>query len=290
MYSRNPSDVALRVSGKEFNDKLANDPAFRFYKKELVKLTVENNIHNDFEFKEGLNVDIVPFNVSRICSKGGFYFTFSHCWNEWLDYGYKFMYWMWDVKIPEDASVYLESETKIKANKIILENKRYIYDCEERCMLAMRQNINVFRFIEDPSETVQLEAVRRDGHSIRFVKDPSEEVQIEAVRRYGTAIRFIKDPSDEMKLEAVRQDGDAIQFIKDPSEEVKLEAVKQSGYVIQFVKDSSEKVKLEAVRQNGNAIQFIKYPSEIVQLEAVRQNRFSIKFIKDPSEAVKRRY
>jgi hypothetical protein len=239
------------ISGKEFNDKLANDPAFPFYKKELIKLTVEDNIHNGFKFKLGLNVDSVPFNAYGSCTKGGFYFTFSHCWSEWLNYGDKFMYWMWDVKIPDDALVYLESGTKIKADKIILENKRCIYDDEERCILAMRRNGLAIQFIKDPSEEMKLEAVRQDGWAIRFIKDPSERVQLEAVRQDGYAIRFIKDPSEKMKLEAVRYDGRTIQFIKDPSEEMKLEAVRQYGSAIRYIKDPSERVQIEAVRQDG---------------------------------------
>jgi hypothetical protein len=180
--SGNPPDAPLMISGKEFNDKLANDSAFPFYKKELVKLTVENNIHNGFGFKEGLNVDPVPFDASGSCNKGGFYFTFSHCWSEWLNYRIEIMYWMWDVKIPDDALVYLESETKIKADKFILENKRCIYDDEERCILAVKRNGNTIEFIKDPSEEMKLEAVRQDGCSIRFIKNPSEKVQLEAVR------------------------------------------------------------------------------------------------------------
>jgi hypothetical protein len=221
------------ISGKEFNDKLINDSTFPFYKKELVKLTVENNIHNDFEFKEGLNVDPIPFNASGSCTKGGFYFTFSDCWSDWVSYTNQKMYWilevkmywMWDVKIPDDALVYLESETKIKADKFILENKRCIYDDKERCMLAVKQNGNTIEFIKDPSEEMKLEAVRQDGFAIEFIKDPSEEMKLEAVRQDGCAIQFTKDPSEAVQLEAVRQDGWAIQFIKDPSETVRLEAM-----------------------------------------------------------------
>jgi hypothetical protein len=253
---------------KYFNDKLANDSTFPFYKKELVKLTVENNIHNSFEFKEGLNTDPVPFNASDSCTKGGFYFTFSHRWREWVSYGDKFMYWMWDVKIPDDAQVYLESPTKIKADKFILENKRYIYDDEERCMLAVKYDGNMIRVIKDPSEKVHLEAVRQNVRAIRFIKDPSETVQLEAVRWNGYALRYIKDPSEKVQLEAVRWNGCALRYIKDPSEKVQLEAVRQNGLAIRYIKDPSEAVRLEAVRRNGYVIKFIKNPSEKVQLEA----------------------
>jgi hypothetical protein len=295
MISGNPSGIVssneslprrLEISGKEFNDKLANDSTFPFYKKELVKLTVENNVHNSFEFKEGLNIDQVPFDASGTCKQGGFYFTFSHCWTKWFDYRIEFMYWIWDVKIPEDAQVYLESETKIKADKIILENKRCIYEDEERCMLASRRNGNAIRCIKDPSETVQLEAVRQDGTAIRFIEDPAETVQLEAVRQDGTAIQFIKDPSEELQLEAVRQSGYAIQFIQEPLETTQLEVARRHGWAIQYIEDPSEELQLEAVRQDGTVIQFIEDPSESVQLEAVKTTGFAIRYIKDPSETI----
>jgi hypothetical protein len=240
------------ISGKDFNDKLANDSTFPFYKKELVKLAVENNIHNGFEFKEGLNVDPVPFNASGNCTKGGFYFTFSDYWSEWVSYRSEFMYWMWDVKIPDDTQVYLESDSKIKVDKFILENKRCIYDCEERCMLAVSRNGWVIRFIKDPSEEMKLEAVRQDGSAIRIIKNPSERVQLEAVKRNGLAIQYIENPSEAVQLAAVRQDGYAIRCIEYPSERVQLEAVRQDRTVIRLIKDPSETVQLEAARHEHN--------------------------------------
>ena len=50
--------------------------------------------------------------------------------------------------------------------------------------------------------------------SIDYIKDPSEEVQLAAVKNWGPSIQFIKDPSEEMKLEAVKNNGWSIDISK----------------------------------------------------------------------------
>ncbi|CAI3959032.1 unnamed protein product, partial [Commensalibacter papalotli (ex Botero et al. 2024)] len=39
------------------------------------------------------------------------------------------------------------------------------------------------QYIHNPSEAVQLEAVKNDGYSIQYIHNPSEAVQIEAVKK-----------------------------------------------------------------------------------------------------------
>ncbi|CAI3959049.1 unnamed protein product, partial [Commensalibacter papalotli (ex Botero et al. 2024)] len=39
------------------------------------------------------------------------------------------------------------------------------------------------QYIPNPSEAVQLEAVKNDGYSIQYIHNPSEAVQIEAVKK-----------------------------------------------------------------------------------------------------------
>ena len=38
-------------------------------------------------------------------------------------------------------------------------------------------------FITNPSEEVQLEAVKRNGYAIQFITNPSHEVQVEAIKQ-----------------------------------------------------------------------------------------------------------
>jgi hypothetical protein len=60
---------------------------------------------------------------------------------------------------------------------------------------------------ENPSEEVQLEAVKQDGFYIQYIRSPSEKIQLAAVKRNPFSIQFIENPSEEMQLEAVKKDG-----------------------------------------------------------------------------------
>ena len=105
------------ITGKQFNE--------IYYNEKFIKLTNHTCIHNKLKFKEGLNEDLVPFNPSRECKKGGLYFCNIDDFTDWIEYSDKKMYYMWNVKIPDDAKVVV-MENKIKCDKFILSNKRRI--------------------------------------------------------------------------------------------------------------------------------------------------------------------
>ena len=219
------------ISGKEFNQKGI----------QLYKLTREDNNHNGLQFKEGLNKDILPWNISESCSKGGIYTTPIDCFYKWLFYSEMSMYWRWKVTIPDEAKVFIEDNQKVKVDQLILS------ECIPICEMKEWEDLNI-----------QLEAVEENGYAIQFISNPSEQVQLEAVKQNGYAIYNIKNPSEQVQLEAVKQNGCAIAYIKTPSEQIQLEAVKQNGYAIQFIENHSEQIQLEAVKQNDDVIYYIK--------------------------------
>ena len=170
------------------------------------------------------------------------------------------------------------------------ENKSLILNLnptEKMQLAAVKQDGYAIQYIKNPSEEMQLAAVTQSGHVIRWIKNPSEAVQLAAVTENSYAIRCIENPTEKVQLIAVRQDGCAIEFIKNPSEAVQLAAVEQTGLAIRDIKNPSEAVQLIAVKQDGWAIQFIKYPSEAVQLAAVKQTGYAIRYIKNPTAKVK---
>jgi hypothetical protein len=119
--------------------------------------------------------------------------------------------------------------------------------------------------LNNQTEEVQLEAVKKNGFAIQYIKNPSKEVQLEAVKRNGSAIRYIKKPSEEVQLTAVKNDGLAIYYIKNPSKEVQLEAVKSvddiggnDGSAIQFIKNPSKEVMRVALKRDPKCAIFFK--------------------------------
>jgi hypothetical protein len=112
--------MSLELSGLQFKNR------------QLIKLTYEDYIHHNYEFKDGLNVDPVPFNPTGQYTPGGFYLTYLDCWLHWVKHtNCKKMHYVWDVTIPDDSRVYIESDIAIKADKIILSNKRLISELPE---------------------------------------------------------------------------------------------------------------------------------------------------------------
>lgn len=166
---------------------------------------------------------------------------------------------------------------------------RYIKNPSEAVQLAAVKHArygDAIKYIENPSEAVQLAAVNENADSIRFIENPSEAAQIATVEQDGYAIRFLKDPSEAVQMAAVNRNGMVIHYIKNPSEAVQMAAVKQDGNTIRYIENPSEAVQLAAVKLDGSDIEYIKNPSEIVQMIAVKQNASVIKYIRNPTEAV----
>ena len=100
---------------------------------EFVKLTFDDDINNDYHFKEGLNIDIHPFNNDE-CEKGGFYFCRYKDLNFW--FRRYFNAHLWRVKIPEGEKV-IDFGIKLKAHKIILYDCCNFYEIDELCKMAV---------------------------------------------------------------------------------------------------------------------------------------------------------
>jgi hypothetical protein len=176
-----------------------------------------------------------------------------------------------------------------------------VYPNEQENLLKVKENPDAISDIDNPSEAVQLAAVKQDGRVIEYIIDkgitPSVEVQLQAIKMYGAnaVMNGIKAPSEAVQIAAINQDIHLLKKIRNPSEKVQLFAVTKSSdalgtLIIRLGITPSEKVQLEAVKRSGSVIEYIKNPSEAVQLEAVKNNIHCYKYIKKPSEAVKKYY
>ena len=154
-------------------------------------------------------------------------------------------------------------------------------------MLQVQKDPESIARIKNPSEEVQLAAVRLVPSTISYIKNPTEAVQIAAVTDDPDTIQYIKKPSEEVQLAAIAGYPGVIRLIKKPSEKVQLAAITKFPGVISSINNVSEKVLIAAVSKNGNTIQYIRSPSEDVQLAAVKQNKRAIRYIDKPTAAVK---
>jgi len=95
-------------------------------------------------------------------------------------------------------------------------------------------------------ETEQLKAVRYDRSLIQFIDNPSEKVQLMAVRGgCPWVIDLIKNPSERVQLMAIKKEPFyAIQFMKKiATDKVKLAALKKDWKVLEVIGDFSDDCK-----------------------------------------------
>jgi hypothetical protein len=115
--------VDIEMSGKDFNAIFKDKIHVKFFNKE--------GIHHGMEYKDDLNIDVLPFYPLGSCNHGGLYFVKNKDDNV-EKYGDLLDYLKADHKrrvyIPDHARVYVEngSYTKYKANMIVLGPKMEI--------------------------------------------------------------------------------------------------------------------------------------------------------------------
>ena len=92
-------------TGKDFNIKNKGTLSNGFKKTKYIKLTMKDECHNGWLFKDGLNIDPHQFNPNNRCDKGGFYFCKYSDFPLWLHYANKDMHYIRTVTIPDDAII-----------------------------------------------------------------------------------------------------------------------------------------------------------------------------------------
>ena len=98
-------------------------------------------------------------------------------------------------------------------------------------------------------QETQIAILEDNWTSIKYIKEPSEQVQFEAVHKNVNYIEYIKKPSKKVKLFVVKQNGFLIKHIIKPSELIQLEAIKTNSLVIQYIERPSKAVQLESVQK-----------------------------------------
>ena len=114
-----------------------------------VKLTNKDCIHNEYQYKEGLNCLNEKFNNEKICGSGGLYFCRKEDSYKLINYNDKVMYYIWDVELCEDSKIVDMDD------KFILTNKREKWNDNEFCKLAIQKNGYALKYV--PQELITYE-------------------------------------------------------------------------------------------------------------------------------------
>lgn len=250
----------MSFTGKEFNEKYSNY--------ELYKVISEDFTHNNFTYKDGLNIDTFPFSPLGECSAGGLYFTELYKLAYWIDWGI----YICKVTIPDDSLVYIE-QNKFKAKKINLDlnNKVLIkdfygWDDPYFCEIAVQQSHTALRFVRNQTEELCKIAIYKNSRSLEFVKEQTEEICKFAIYTNSRSLRFVRNQTEEICKLAVQQDSYALQYVKEQTEDICKLAVQRNGNAIRFVKKKTFEIykllhyeiyKL-SVYENSNVLQYFK--------------------------------
>lgn len=139
---------------------------------------------------------------------------------------------------------------------------------EAEQIAALKKNPSLLELIENPSERVQLIALKTYIKSIKY-SDPWWRDE------YKKFIEILNDPSERIQMLMVSGDACmALEVLNEkgiaPSERVKIAAVKDDGFAVALIEDPSEKVQLLAIEHDPATFEAINNPTEKVQLAAIQ--------------------
>lgn len=113
-----------------------------------------------------------------------------------------------------------------------------------------------FSICENLSENNIKKFISNCGCLIGRIVNPSEELQILAVKNNYEAIRYIKNPSKLIETIAIKSNPNSIMFIKEPSETCQLYAVYKNPELIKNIRIPIEDVQLLALQKNIKLLAF----------------------------------
>lgn len=226
------------LKGDEFN-RLFNNIDF-------IKLTNSDEIHNDFQFKDGLNVDIIPFYPHNDCEPGGIYFTNKLYAGRWITYKSIITKYMRKVIIPDNAKVYIEDRHKFKADRLILGPRKLI--SKDIYISSMKYFTNGLCYIPDEMKDRELymELVKNNPYALRKVPNNmmDEEIFMLAIRNDTLKFTLKYVPNDlinkELYILAVQFNGKLLEYVPENiiDDEICLAAIKQTEEALIYVPES----------------------------------------------------
>jgi hypothetical protein len=227
----------------------------------MYKLLAADLCHNGFTYKEGLNVDTLPFNPVGACEAGGLYYTsFEHI-PKWYASDWPLIA---DVTVPDGARVYEEPcGTKWKADQLVLTNIRPLSE-----------------FLAGLDEATLLKFLTKDCHMLQHVVNKTDALCQAAVRKCGCVLQWVPKPTHAMCLAGVQKDGMSLHYVRDQTPAICLAAVQRDGNALAYVNVQTDEICLAAVRQDGFALKYVHNQTEEICLVALTQQPYARKYVK----------
>lgn len=227
-------------TGEEFN-KLSNGKLY-------YKLTNLNEVHNEFQFEDGLNIDTVPFSPTGECGRGGLYFTDKENFHHWIgSHTYVRL-----VTLPDDAKIYIENN-KYKTDKFILGERRPIIDDPVAIMSVLHSNPSRIQHIVTQTKELCEYVLSVSLANIQYIREPTEEMIERVLKDDMSLIRYIKKQTSELANRAIEASPRYLSFIENQTEELCEKAIRKDGHAIDYVKNKTNRLCMIAFQTYRNA-------------------------------------
>lgn len=154
-------------------------------------------------------------------------------------------------------------------------------DDTEESMNLVRLSRFYIEKIVNPSERIQLVAVRENGTVIRYIKNPTPKVILEAVLNNTLAIQFIKNPPEHVQLIAITDMPGAVSMIHNPTNKVMEIATDFDPKLIVYNPDCCMRIKKKTVKRDGLTIRYMKERDEELESLALENDPRAIYYIHD---------
>lgn len=123
------------------------------------------------------------------------------------------MKYMWNVKIPNSAKVFV-MKNKIKCDRFILSNKQSIWDNYSLCLDAVKHNGWNLRWVNEQTDELCTAAIKQNGNVLMLVQNQTEEICLESVRQNGLNLFNVNIKTELICNEAIKQNDHARRWIK----------------------------------------------------------------------------
>ncbi|MDB4590943.1 DUF4116 domain-containing protein [Flavobacteriaceae bacterium] len=153
--------------------------------------------------------------------------------------------------LSQDKKSITKSNTMVKLNKNLWQKYQVDVNSYNEVINAIKEDTDYIKNVKEPTEEMQLIAIRQNPLILEKIKNPTEKVCLEAIETFPSLIRHIKNPSEKLCFTALNtaleRDDDVFSHIENPTEEMQIIAVRTSISAYKSISSPSEKVSIAFV-------------------------------------------
>ena len=229
------------------------------------KITNEQEIHNGFVYKDGLNILVENFNndTEQWCVPGGFYFTTIENIPRYYSYGINIR----EVRLPLDDPEFIMIKNPScdvsRANKIVLGKKYSLYDPETYAKfgLLMENNIYLVNHASEHGHIEFLDYWLLSGLKLKYSSDAmdlaSENGHIHILARWKNSGLKLKYTHYAIDWAQENNHNNVVEWWKQNSLHPALLETRLKAYLTEDIKPISKKNVLYWFKENSAFLIFM---------------------------------